>query len=101
MIEKRGQTGLALNSHNLPRFCEKAFAIKETFKLNRRETYKEHLTILGRDRPEHVDVEASYKRVVGGYPVEIAIVTTLTQDSNRSLTETERLIKAAAVAALQ
>ena len=34
--------GLALNSHNLPRFCEKALAIKETFKLNRRETYVQH-----------------------------------------------------------
>lgn len=66
-----------------------------------KEEYKEHLTITASHRPGHIDAESSYKRVVGEHLVEVIIRTRLTMDPNRSLAETERLIKEAAIAALQ
>jgi hypothetical protein len=69
--------------------------------LIREEEYKDQLTITGSDRPGHIDAELSFKRGVGEYRVEIIVRTRLIADPNRSYAETERLIKAAAVTALQ
>ena len=63
--------------------------------------YKEHFRCTSSDRPEHVDVETSRYRVVGEHPVEVIIKTRLVKDPARSLADTERLINAAAIAALQ
>jgi len=59
------------------------------------------LIITASDRPGHIDAELSLKRGSGEYRVEIIIRTRLIADPNRSYAETEKLIKTAAVAALQ
>jgi hypothetical protein len=69
--------------------------------LTSEEEFKEWLTITGSDRPGHIEAELSFKRGVGDHRVEIIIRTRLIADPNRSYAETEKLIKAAAVAALQ
>lgn len=63
--------------------------------------FKESMLLTSSDRMGHIDVETTYRRVVGEHSVELVVRTRLLNDPNRSIAETERMVKEAAIAALQ
>ena len=65
------------------------------------EEYREHLTLSGCDTPGFTEVETAYKRVINEQPVEIIIRTRITQDSNRTVRQTEKRVLEAATALIE